>query len=250
VFARLATVSGVGEAKSESTAAARLLEGKQGLSDAAYAAFLKEHARPMGAAIAKFVHGDPAHDPFGLMAAQERLQKSVGEKDPRFAATPHLALLERVDAAQTKRVLDRGNPADIIGMVRWQKDVYSNVPALAQMPGAAELVKESQSYIEGYAGTPEDAKEYAALLAKSQKLFQATAAAVKKDGIDEGPALAALDRQRKGGDTAALQKAHHEFLLALEPLRSSGDATSSESSNDAKASNLGDVHEIGGAAGA
>jgi len=178
----------------------------------------------MGAAIAKFVRANKNDDAFGLVPAQRQLEETLREKDPGIAATAHLALLERLDTAQTKAALARGNPADIIGMVRWQKDVYSNVPALAQLPGAAELVKESQSYVEGYAGTPEDAKDYAALLAKSQKLFQATAAAVKKDGIDEGPALAALDRQRKGGDTAALQKAHHEFLLALEPLRGSGDS--------------------------
>jgi hypothetical protein len=225
VFARLATVAGIAEAKSESAAAARLLEAKKGLSDAAYAAFLKEHARPMGSVIAKFVHGDPAHDPFGLMAAQERLQKSIGENDPRFAATAHLALLERLEAAQTMHVLARGNPADIIGMVRWQKDLYSTVPGLAKLPGASELVAQSQAYIAGYTGKPQDAKDYAALLAKSQKLFQETAAAVKQDGVDAGPALAALERQRKGGNTAALEKAHRDYLLVLEGLRSRGEAT-------------------------
>jgi len=213
VFSRLSTAFGIREGKAESAAALKLYRAPQ-VSEPEYVSFLQEHRRPIGAAVAALQKQSREKDLVGLAAGQKVLWHAVEEGEIHDAATAHLALLEKLDVVQNMREIAKGNPFDILPTVRWQRELFATVPRLKALDVSAEVVKQSETFIDGYGSGKSDAGRYAALLASLQKPFQATAAALRKEGIDAGAALADLQGQRKASP-GAQQKAHRAFLLVL-----------------------------------
>jgi hypothetical protein len=212
-FARLASAFGIGEGKAESAATAALVK-KGDVWDADYAGFLRAHRRSIAAATASFVKRGPGTDPVGVAAAATALDKAIANRDARTMAIAHLAFLERLDTAQTIRVLAGGNPLDIPQMVRWQRALYSTRPQLQDLSVAPGVVKASDGYLAELGRSKNEGARYAALLSGLMKSFHATADALGEQGSDVRPALDRLQRSLKG-TPAALEKAHREFLLAL-----------------------------------
>jgi hypothetical protein len=219
-FSRLATALGVGEAKGESAAAAALVK-KGEVSDAGYLAFLSEHQGRIAAIVRSFRYGRAKHHPVGLKSAMQTLAAAIADKNPRAAAVAHLALLERLDVAQSMRLLARGNPLDIVQMVRWQRELYATRPALKTLPVAGGVVKRSDAFLATAVASKPDTRRYARLMSESMRDFRATAAALKKSGVDLSRPLGVLEKTNPS-NAAGLEKAHRGFLLALDDVGASG----------------------------
>ncbi|HWP66333.1 MAG TPA: hypothetical protein VNO26_10515 [Candidatus Limnocylindria bacterium] len=176
--------------------------------------------RGIDAVVATFRKGELSRDAVGIDPALAALHAALDARDPGAAAVSHLALLERLDGAQTMVLLAHGNPLDIVQMVRWQHALYTTRPVLTAIPAGAAVAKRADDFLRTAVASKPDGKRYARLIGESMRDFRATTEALRKQGIHLTPELAELEK-RAGAGPAALEKAHRAFLLALDD--SSGD---------------------------
>lgn len=137
---------------------------------------------------------------FAVRPALEALAGALKSGDPARVAQAHSVLLHRTDAALTRARLDAGDPADVVLMVRWQRDLFRG----AKLPCAAKLVAASERYVDAIGRRKITNAEYPSLLKESAGCL-AEAGATKEQ-------LAALF---EATTLAAQQKAHREVLLSL-----------------------------------
>jgi hypothetical protein len=216
VFAQIATVFGIPQAKEESAAVDALLRD-QAVPEERYVWHMKRHQGPIDASVSRLLALEKRGDPFGLAGTLRSFDESLGSGSTAHVTTAHLALLEKLDAFQTMLNLAKGDPADVVQMVLWQKELYTTVPQLKDLAAAASVVKESDRFIAGYAkAKPGSYSQHIGVL---QKSFRATADALKKSGVDVSAEVAQLARPTKS--VAALQKAHRDYLLKLDDLAGS-----------------------------
>jgi hypothetical protein len=215
VFTRLATDFRIAEAKPSAAAALEHAKDEAAI-EKRYLPFLAEQQRAVDAVFSRLVRGEKGGDPFGVAEAARELGRATASGHPAPAATAHRTLLEKLNSAQNMIDFAKGNPLAVLHMVQWQRELYATAPRLKGLPVAADVVKESDAFIEAFKTTKDGGRDYAALLAKLQKSFAATA----KAGIDVGTELAAM--QKAGRAVAPLQKAHREFLLKLDAAESAG----------------------------
>ncbi len=212
VFSRLQSAFGEERAKRQVIAAQKVLKQKL-VSPAAYLAFLKQNSAAVAELSRHFVEASRVEDPFQAVAAAQRLatEKKIGQ-----ALADHLTLLNKLDATQTMIQKAKGDPADILQMVRWQRELYSQVPQLKQLPGSALVVKESQGFIAAFGKRERKADNYPELMRELLKSFHETADALAKAGVDAKNEVAAIEHDL--GSLSALEKAHRDYLLKLQSV--------------------------------
>jgi hypothetical protein len=223
-FDRLAATAGSAEAKRESAAAAALLAKGEPTTDA-YVRFMRDHQAAIAAITARLVQSKAAAtDPVGMAVTTRELGEAVSKGDASAIAASHLALLERLSTLQTMRLLAEGNPFDIVQMVRWQHDLYATRPALSALPVAAGVVTSSQAFLDVPLSGKGDGARYGRVVGDSMKAFRATADALGGKGDHLQAALDGLAKQLDKKNTATLENAHREFLLALDDATSGSPA--------------------------
>ncbi|TMQ03578.1 MAG: hypothetical protein E6J91_46445, partial [Deltaproteobacteria bacterium] len=116
------------------------------MAPAEHVAFVRDRALPrLKGALDKAKLLSP-NDPFRIQAAITAVSAA---KDPVAVTTAHATLLNAIDSQLTMRQLERGDPADIVQMVRWQKQLFRQAPALARLSCAAGVVEASSEFLAG-----------------------------------------------------------------------------------------------------
>ncbi len=111
-----------------------------------------------------------------------------------------ISLLNAVDSYLTMLQLDRGDPADIMQMVRWQKQLFRQQPNLAQLPCAPKVVDASTDFLHG--------RETGHLTNHAYPhLLQEVAGCLGQAAGAHG--------DLKASDLATLEREHRAYLLAL-----------------------------------
>jgi hypothetical protein len=202
VFTRLDTAFGIDGAKRQASAALELLKAER-IAPGAYAQFVKAESAAVTTVVMAFVKkaGD---DPFGTAAAA----KIFGSAAPTPAAQPvHLSLLNKLDAAQTRRQKMDGDVADIPQNVRWQQELFTAL----KTERAKEVADRSARFLSDFARHNVGVDAFGPLLTSLRDALKEGAA---RD--TSGEATRRLDAIQANASPVALQKVHREFLLALD----------------------------------
>ncbi|HEX4965773.1 MAG TPA: sialidase family protein [Thermoanaerobaculia bacterium] len=208
VLTRLAAGGFDPQAQKEADAAASLLKLGDQVTESQYSDFVKSSSLT---SLASRYLGTGA-DLFSIQKAISGLTSAVGSGVVDQVAVAHPALLNRLDSLVTQRALDAGDVADVLQMVRWQSDLYKQLPATLAPQCSASLLDQSAAFIDAYQQRKAGAKDYAGFLTPLFDCFDQTAKTLGSTAAES--ALATLEGSVS--DPTALEKAHRAFLLALQ----------------------------------
>jgi hypothetical protein len=211
VFTRLAALKGPEGAAEIAEAADELLRKRhahlKGLTE-----FIVTHASSIGAIAKTHSREADPKDNFELRKAAEALLSQAKKSSAADMTVALTRLLERLDTLLTALELDRGDPADILQNLRWQRDVYSRSTRLLSLDGAEELVTLAADFVAACGERRARVRDYPKVIAKMLSGFAATARALDSKSLDT-----IVERIRANLDNLAeLQKSHREFLLAID----------------------------------
>jgi hypothetical protein len=215
-FDRMFHAFKVEEAKDERAAAQELLR-RERIEDKDYLEFLQGRAKTMNASLATLLREHGNADPFATRAAFNELEVAGREADPARAASTHACLLHKLDAYQSMLQKSRGDPADILHNVRWQKDLYRSVIQLRKREFADALVKQSQKFITAYEHRKTGNQDYPRLMKEQLPHFQKTAEALASERLELNRDVADIEASLDGS-LETLQKSHRGYLLKLQAL--------------------------------
>jgi hypothetical protein len=136
-------------------------------------------------------------DPFGLQTALAAVaaEKSAPELTGKVAT-----LLNGVDARLTMSQLEKGDPADIVQMVRWQNQIFQRHPKLSRLACAPKIVEASSRFLR--------AREQGKLTNSAYpKLLDEVRGCLREAAGGKGDLTSP--------DLATLEKEHRAYLLAL-----------------------------------
>ncbi len=148
--------------------------------------------------------------------ALQNLEQAINSGNVGAAAMADSALLDRLDAFQTMLQKQDGDPADILQMVRWQKELYSNKTQLQKLPAAQHVVKESREFIDNYGKHKEVGHAYHELMENLMQSFHQTGEALETLNVNVEPEVRRINESL--GSTSHLEKAHHDYLVKLQGL--------------------------------
>jgi hypothetical protein len=111
----------------------------------------------------------------------------------------------------------RGDTADILHNVRWQKDLYRSVIQLRKLEFADALVKQSQKFITAYEHRKTGNQDYPRLMKEQLPHFQKTAEALASERLELNRDVADIEASLDGS-LETLQKSHRGYLLKLQAL--------------------------------
>ena len=134
----------------------------------------------------------------GTQIAQLKTRPSGAQLVSDFASA-----LNAIDSQLTMAQLDRGDPADIMQMVRWQSQLFRTQANLRALRCATDVVNVSNTFLR--------ARQSRSLSSAAYPKFLADVSPCLRAGL--GPSAAAPSFG--GSDLAALEKAHRAVLLAL-----------------------------------
>jgi hypothetical protein len=180
------------------------------ITTSSYSAFLRQHAPLVQRALAELLAQQGGDDPFGAQATLGSLARA---EDPAQAAPLHATLLHQLDAFFTLLQKAQGDPADVLQMVTWQRELHAQLQSVREQEAAQQVVSRSQAFITGYEAHALTQRQYPALLADLLPLFRATDA---QFGGGLAAHIAAIEHAK--GSVRALQKAHRDYLLQLRSL--------------------------------
>jgi hypothetical protein len=212
-FARMAELLGLAEAKPLS-AEARKLAAQKRLTGPMYVEFLGKLMKPIAKTVGGVVKSSGS-DPFGLKSAIDRLEQAVAGGSADAVAPAHLCFLGGLDAFLTTLQLDRGDPASVLHNVEWQRDLFTEVEALAGLDGAKDLVKLSDRFIRDWEARKAGPDQFPAFVKRAAPILRTIAKAAPRL-----PLVRSLDTLEKSvGSAAEAQLAHRDVLLRLSALR-------------------------------
>jgi hypothetical protein len=200
VFLRMNAAFDVARGARESKSAADL-DAKTRVTEKAYAAFVKRGAGSITGAVKELLAATGIRDRFGVIEA-------LGELETGPAA--HIQLLNKLDAFMTMAQKGRGEPADVLHNVEWQRVLLERRPRLQDLPQVGGLLKRSRQFVTAFEAGRVTPNDFPAFLGDT--FAGMTEMARAAGGLDDE-----LERIRADmASPAASQKAHREFLIALE----------------------------------
>lgn len=170
--------------------------------------------QPLLDAVASALLEAAGGDVFGVREALAALNDAAARRDVVNVALAHASLLNKLDALMTMLQKAQGDPADVLQNVRWQSDLYDRTPKLRETALAASVREACQSFMRGFtAGEVREADFPDFVRASLPSL-------VETDRLFAGGGLEARikELERSLGSARAAQKAHREYLLALQSL--------------------------------
>jgi hypothetical protein len=227
VFKRISTTFNIDRTEEESLAA-RDLFFQERISNQTYLEFLRLHVKIMGIILTELILSHGAGDPFGIQISLKNLENAVqrmSDSDPENVeqsgdvsgcVPAHCTLLHKMDAFVTMLQKLKGDPADILQNVMWQKELYSKIAHLKRLEFSTQVVKRSEEFIHDFEIRKVSNTDYPKLISDLLEIFCKTS-----------KALAALNLQLEKDVTdinnnlnseAALQRAHRGYLLKLQYL--------------------------------
>jgi hypothetical protein len=214
LFHRAVAGFGLSQAKGEIEEATRLLKEKV-VKEGEYLEFHRSRIEAVVRYVKELTQASESN-PFHTGEAAEALAQAIRSGDTARICVAHTSLLNTLDSFLTMRELSRGNPADILQTVRWQRELYDTLSELAGQPFAAAIHDQSTRFIKDYGARKRGNKEYPALLRELLPPLQATAALPSLSSLKLEQNVAEI--RESLGDTTALQRAHRGLLLKLQTL--------------------------------
>jgi len=212
VFEWLADDLHVAAARTVVESARRLARGRGRVPAKEYEAFFATHGRAIDESAQALLRAQNDADPFRVGAALSELHKARGVQAMLDA---HARLLERMSANVEMLELARGDRADILQTVAWQRDLFIRSAELKELPAAGVIARASQEFISSWgAGRVRD-RDYSRLLGELLDGLRATAHALEKEHRGLETAVDSIANEL-AGSPAAVQHAHRELLLKLE----------------------------------
>lgn len=204
VFSRMAATFGFETAGDEAQLALQLLEKKR-LNQSTYVRFVSKRRDSIVSTCQRLRKAGNVRDPFGITDALREL----GTSKPGDLASAHASLLRKLDAFQTTSQKAVGEPADVLYNAEWQQVIVERQPRLQELPLASELHAASVRFVAAFEARKVGADDFPRLL---QEILEPLADVAKMTG-----SYSELDRLRHSlGSTATAQRAHRDFLLAVE----------------------------------
>jgi hypothetical protein len=215
IFTRMLAGFAIPAAEKEVAVALDLL-GRKEVAEREYREVLSSHLGTIAGAARELIGPHAVRDPFGVRRAIGVLHDSIASEEVERPAVAHTTLLNKLDAFLTMLQLLRGDTADILQNVRWQKDLYTRVSSLAQLECAKALRDRSEEFIAAYGERKIGNQEFPELLRGLLECFRATSKALADQKLDLERGIGAIERSQD--NLIALQKAHQDFLLELQKL--------------------------------
>ncbi|HSS52382.1 MAG TPA: hypothetical protein VLX28_25850 [Thermoanaerobaculia bacterium] len=211
VLTRLAALGFDPRAQSEADTAYSLLKLGDQLAESTYLSFVKSSS--VSDLASRYLGTDA--DVFFLQKAISNLGSALATGVVDQVSVAHASLLNRLDSLITQRAVALGDVADILQMVRWQSELYLRIPATLAPSCAATLPDQSRAFMDAFQQSKVGAKDYPGFLTGFFGCFDSTATNL---GGTSGAAMEqALSSMRSSvSDPTALEKAHRDFLLALQ----------------------------------
>jgi hypothetical protein len=214
LFTRAVSGFGLSQARGEVEDAKKLAEMKA-MKESTYLEFLHSRLEAIPGYV-KALTQSPERDTFRAGEAAEALVQATKTNDAASVCVAHTTFLNTLDSFLTMQELARGNPADILQNVRWQRELYSDLSQLAGEPFAATIRDQSMMFINAYVARKTGNKGYSELLRELLTPLQATAALPSLASLKLEPNVEEIKSSL--GDLTALQKAHRGLLLKLQTL--------------------------------
>jgi hypothetical protein len=220
VHTRLAALYGNDYASVEVKAAQELLDAGA-FSEDGYLRFLGDNLKEMSSALDLLLRSASGGDPFGTRAELDDLLKLYdGKAATASLLLSHAAYLEELDALLTRERMLKGDPADILQNVRWQRDLFVRAGRLAALSAAGSLVDAARSFIDGYGQRLLNDPDYPVFLRTNADSLRRVAGELETTLPGLTAKEQALEAAVATGDLTAMQKAHRDFLAQLAALDS------------------------------
>jgi hypothetical protein len=216
VYTRLHSAFDIDQAEEEGEDARHLVrEGP--VSEQRYLEFLRSHEKRISESVSKLLAKEKGQDLFGVHQAEQNLEQAIASNNTSAAAMADATLLNKLDAFQTMLQKAEGDPADILQMVRWQRQLYLSKPQLQNLREAHRIVEESQKFISDYGKRKLDDAAYRKLILSLVRSFHETVESLEKLNVKIEPELHKME-EHLVLSVASLEKAHHEYLMKLQGL--------------------------------
>jgi len=216
VYTRLYSAFDIDQAKDEGEDARRLAREER-VSEQRYLEFLQTHEKRIEESVSKLLAKLKGQDQFGVQQALQNLIQAIASNNASAAAMADATLLNKLDAFQTMLQKAEGDPADILQMVRWQKQLYLSKPQLRNLPGARRISEESERFIGSYGKRKMDDAAYRELILSLMRSFHETAESLEKLNVKIEPELHRLE-EHLVLSVAGLEQAHQDYLVKLQGL--------------------------------
>jgi hypothetical protein len=210
-FTRLAESFHINGAAAESQATTELLKTGT-VNEKTYVEFLASNFSRIDQVISELLTQRP-DDAFGIKDAVSVLKAALPAGHSSEIASAHLALLNGLDAFQTLLQKTEGDPADILQMVRWQRDLYSSLAYLRILKDAHHVVEESDEFIRDFERRKRRGDSYPELIRELLPSFRETAEALERLHVKAETDIAEMKEHLKA--LPGLEKAHRSFLIKL-----------------------------------
>jgi hypothetical protein len=182
-----------------------------------YLRYLEQHLETMARLTKQVVEKNRGEDPFQTTSAFGALEGSVKAQDLQRTIAAHRNYNHRMDAFLTMIDKQRGDVADILQTVLWQRDLYLAVEALRSLAKAHNLVEMTEDFSAKYRAAELAPYDYPDLVMQLFPLYYATSQRVSRPELIED-LKAMLDALQ---DQKLLQKAHADLLTNMEGLKAS-----------------------------
>jgi hypothetical protein len=216
VLARMAAIYDITEARQESLKAFQLSRNDN-ISSEVYRRFLGTGAETLQRYIRKATISAARNDPFDTERTFKLLSEHLRSQKTENVVPAHTTILHKVDALLTMHQKAKGDPADILQNVYWQKVLYATVPELKGMRAGRTVLDRSRTYIAGYESRRLGNDDYPELIRNLMDSFQSTAKTLASHDLQLEKDITEMHENL--GSPAALQKAHRGFLVKLQSLR-------------------------------
>lgn len=150
-------------------------------------------------------------DPFGIGSALDALA-AASSGDDGAIVTAHATVLHKFDAYMTMLQKAAGDRADIAQMVRWHRDLCERSARLAALADTPWIEAETGAFLARVEARTLQLDEYRQLMTRLAPALQRGASALSATATLD-PLIRAI---RHAPAARQLEKAHRDFLLALE----------------------------------
>jgi hypothetical protein len=215
VLFRMAAAFGIEKAKEEAYKALRLIKNKD-ITFEDYMEFLETYCKQMPKYLDLLMESQKSEDPFRIKESIHNFNEVVEVKDIDRIVSVHSSILHKLDAFLTMLQKKDGDAADILQNVRWQKELYSKIPALKEMKISYLLIEKSQKFIDDYSRHKIYNEDFPNLIRELLEIFEITAKELSKEKINLEKEIKEMKDNLKS--PAALQKANRNYLLKLQSL--------------------------------
>ena len=227
VFARIAALFEIANAKEEGLKVGQLLQGGQ-VSEGEYVIHFKKQISSINEIIAELLKSQRAEDVFGILVELKNFSTAIQEGAISPAVPAHSNVLHKLDAFLTMLQKSKGDPSDILQNVLWQTNLFAKLPQQKALRcskrqsdkaidynkrESGDVVVESNDFRKAYEARKIGNDDYSHLISDLLPCFEATA---KEFGGAASLQEDIANMVKSLNSPVALQKAHHGYLLKLQ----------------------------------